>query len=96
MYSIQTAWTAPENCSSSTGMENNTEDQFLMYPNPVKDQLFIELVGTTTIQIYSVHGEVVLDQTGISGTSVVDVNGFAPGVYLIRMGAGVTHKFIKE
>ncbi|GAA0876892.1 hypothetical protein GCM10009118_33020 [Wandonia haliotis] len=96
MYSIQTAWTAPENCSSSTGMENNTEDQFLMYPNPVKDQLFIELVGTTTIQIYSVHGEVVLDQTGISGTSVVDVNGFAPGVYLIRMGSGVTHKFIKE
>jgi len=56
------------------------------YPNPVKDQLNIELNAPkpVTIEVYNILGKKVMDHVHEGKTSVMNVENLLSGVYFIR------------
>ena len=68
-----------------------------VYPNPVKDKLFISGNETPiTVAIYNVLGKEVLS---IKNTNNINVQALPSGVYMIRISDGVhqtNRKFIKN
>jgi len=68
-----------------------------VYPNPVSDELIIELDGNkedVTFEILNSIGNVVLKGSLIEKT-VVQTNSLAPGLYLIKLENGKTFEFKK-
>ena len=76
------------------------ENEFVLYPNPAKDLLHIEVkneIEMTSISIYNMLGQVVLTTTNPSNT--IDVSNLKTGNYFIKVTtdkAIATSKFIKE
>jgi len=70
---------------------------FKIYPNPVKDKLFIQgLLNPTKISVYNVLGKLLLSNT-IS--SEIDVNNLQSGIYIIKIvdkQKEIVRKFIKN
>ncbi len=70
-----------------------------MYPNPVKNQLYIDWNGVSEASLYNAYGKLVGTYKNLSGHSVLDMSSFAKGVYLIRFkenGTILSRKFIKN
>jgi hypothetical protein len=63
-----------------------------IYPNPVRDKLYIENVHEETIQVFDVSGKLILD---VKNTGIIDVSKFQKGVYFLKTGRK-TNKFIKQ
>ena len=82
---------------SSLSTEDNTMNIIKVYPNPVKDKLFISGNETPiTVAIYNVLGKEVLS---IKNTNKINVQALPSGVYVIRISDGVgqtNRKFIKN
>ena len=82
---------------SSLSTEDNTMNIIKVYPNPVKDKLFIS--GNKTpiaVAIYNVLGKEVLS---VKNTNNINVKALPSGVYVIRISDGVgqtNRKFIKN
>jgi len=76
---------------------NLNETLFSIYPNPVKDKLFIQgLSNPSKVSIYNVLGKEVLS---IKNTNNINVQGLPRGVYVIRISDGVrqiNRKFVKN
>src|SRR5690606_28661229 len=88
--------------TTATGMDKiSNEDGVFLYPNPAKDKLHINLTQTRTVlEIYNLKGQKILQTTLQKQQEVIDINSFAPGVYLLRFtddkGRAVSRKLIKE
>lgn len=82
-----------EDCS--LGVEDNYADSFNLYPNPVRDILYIEAIEVPMIvEIYSTAG--ILIET--TSNLYIDVSDLASGLYFIKVsmqGRNSTKKFIK-
>jgi FtsP/CotA-like multicopper oxidase with cupredoxin domain len=63
-----------------------------VYPNPVKDKLYVDNVNKETLKIFNVNGQLVLN---VENTGIIDVSMFPKGVYFLRAG-DKTSKFIKQ
>jgi photosystem II stability/assembly factor-like uncharacterized protein len=85
---------------SSTGIVAG-KTNLLIYPNPVSDQLMIEVPGNTKLIPYEIHdafGALVFSGE-VAEKSYVDTKALVPGIYFIQIGiAGqtVNRKFVKE
>jgi len=72
-----------------------------VYPNPVSDELIIEITGNTEkidFELLNSFGQTVLKGNMLE-KSVIPASGFAPGFYLIKLDNGKTYelkKVIKE
>lgn len=65
----------------------NAEEMDLIniYPNPATDQLHISMQNMDAhIRIYSVMGDLIYDKAVTSNTSIIDISGFAAGVYTLK------------
>jgi len=74
------------------------EQGISVYPNPVQDDLFIELDKISDIQIVSFNGEVVYVNNGITSVTI-DVSRFTPGMYILQVKGEdriTQHKIIIE
>lgn len=78
-------------------------NDFTIYPNPVESALHIKTNGAFengTVAIYNLAGELMLQTPLTSQQSLVDVSGFASGMYLLQIKSGnrrmETHKFTKN
>ena len=71
-----------------TSEENVNEietNDIIVYPNPVNDKLYIEiLTQTLTIEIYDVHGRRLLSAIS-SQPSVIDVENLKSGIYFVKI-----------
>jgi len=98
----------PGNCDESYGIvENETENRFIIYPNPVSDILNIvfRFSQRSAIEIASINqqGAILAITQTVPGSSgewleTLDVSSFKPGVYLLRIaldGKIYTKRFIK-
>jgi len=63
-----------------------------IYPNPVKDKLFVENTHEEEIQIFDVQGKLVLKA---DDARIIDVSGLQEGVYFLK-AEHKTSKFIKQ
>jgi Zn-dependent metalloprotease len=97
--------------SETVQIKNNQPDHNLhkldLYPNPVNEKLFfnldIEEDGLTDLSIYTLTGEVVLNDTFEQASemdhAVLNVNNLYPGIYILEVVCNnkrYTSKFIKE
>lgn len=80
-----------------TSIKNQGEKpNWILYPVPAKDQLFVEGVGKVdAFFVYSLDGKLlqqVDNPRGMQGQYVVDVGHLAPGTYLLRISVQQTTK----
>lgn len=70
----------------TSSVPENTGDQISVYPNPVKDQLFITgNFENATIELISSDGRIVYKQTNVSNEKNIDVYNLAKGFYMLRI-----------
>lgn len=79
---------------SGVGLESNVEQFVALYPNPVKDVLFVELKDISRIQILSLSGQVLMDLDAAQ-THQVDLSALSQGVYFVRVN-NETLRFVKQ
>ena len=75
-----------------TGVVENSEYTFSVYPNPVIDNLVIDYAAVEDghIQIFTPMGQLIYDHilTPSSVKHIVPASGLAPGVYFIKFDNG--------
>jgi photosystem II stability/assembly factor-like uncharacterized protein len=80
---------------------DGTEFQCQLFPNPVADQLILEIKGNVVhipFEIYNALGRTVFKGI-VSDRTIVNTSGFIPGLYVLRLtddGLATTRRFIKE
>ncbi|MFK8060373.1 MAG: T9SS type A sorting domain-containing protein [Polaribacter sp.] len=76
--------------SSVLSVDNFTADnsQLLVYPNPAKSSISIELSNSLTIvqvEVYSVLGDKIITQKGLNKSKIgIDVSNLSTGIYFIK------------
>lgn len=77
----------------TTGMEENEAKTLLIYPNPVKDIIFLtNSTDNQNVTIYSATGSVVLKS--VVSNNTIDVRDLSNGVYFIKINNQIA-KIIK-
>lgn len=92
-------WTVTVN--ANVGIEKLTMDDIRMYPNPVKEKLYLEnLEMVDNVSIISITGSSVLLLNTPSPDDEIDMTNFEGGIYFIKFtdidGGVSTKKFVKE
>ncbi len=77
-----------------------TESQFSVYPNPVSNLLYITTpVSNYSILIYNLQGQLISKYLLQSGSQTIDYNSYARGIYIMKIiseNASKTFKIVKE
>ncbi|NQY29427.1 MAG: T9SS type A sorting domain-containing protein [Flavobacteriaceae bacterium] len=90
----------PANCTV-LGIEDEVfEKQVTMYPNPVKDNLYVntDFPEVINIKIYTILGEILLEEK-ITNTTIINTQKFKHGIYLVELTSGnkkITKQLIKN
>lgn len=69
--------------SSALGMDENLVDYFKIYPNPVKDKLYVDKLQGGDIEIYNMAGTLIKTVKSLDKTEL-DISELAPGVYIFK------------
>jgi len=89
----------PTNCNiaSSIKINENNNSIFSVYPNPVKESLYISLSDnySKTILIYDIYGREVKKLITNNSEFTIQVGDLQSGIYLVKIGTQ-TVKFVKE
>jgi hypothetical protein len=76
-------------CSSTQGLETANLSNVIVYPNPTKDLLHIDLSktnGISTAAILDISGKVLVEMRTISSSEITfDMSQFANGIYLLKL-----------
>jgi hypothetical protein len=81
---------------STVGVEALTQTGWNIYPNPVNDRLFIEVVESADMTIVDMTGKIVQSGTLKSGKNELNVSLLTRGVYFIRSESGASVKLVKQ
>ncbi len=87
------------NCSNSanqpvivdlcTGITEISQTLISVFPNPTHDNITIvleqSLLNNTIIEMYDARGRLVLSEKVIDNKTIIDVNSFAKGIYILRI-----------
>lgn len=82
--------------SNGVGISDIPKEFFSYYPNPVSDKLFIESQKEFRVKIYSVSGDLLVDEIN---KEIIDVWNLKSGLYLLKIetdGKVITNKLIKN
>jgi len=66
-----------------------------VYPNPVKDKLFVELKENSAVKIVDAFGKIVQVHNLTQGINTLSVATLPEGFYFIQTSSGRAMKFIK-
>ncbi|PLX09528.1 MAG: hypothetical protein C0596_03070 [Marinilabiliales bacterium] len=70
---------------STTEIKEDIISELSIYPNPAKDEIFVEgLKSNTELQIYNVAGVLIEDYT-LNNKNSINISDFNPGMYLLRV-----------
>lgn len=75
--------------------EELAADKLLVFPNPAKDQLTIQLAGAFDVQLYNAYGHLLSSQKDIQETAVLATHIYPSGYYFIHIQQG-SHFLIKK
>lgn len=85
---------------SILNVEDISENNFTLYPNPVQDILNIKTtIANYTVEIFNVQGQMIYKNEKKSNNTTVNYSNFANGIYLIRLTsqeASQTVKIVKQ
>jgi len=72
----------------STGLEKASESEIILYPVPLKDKLFIStsnMILPKSVTICSISGTEVYSTEITNSITVVDMNKFPSGLYIVKI-----------
>jgi len=72
------------NYTLSSAIKQNNVQSSIVYPNPAKGQVYIDVNNPTNIAIYSVTGELLKQQLVTPSKNFIDVSDLKTGVYFIK------------
>jgi len=75
--------------------ENYALNNLLTYPNPTKEELFVQSKINGEIKIYSVLGVLMLQEEKTTANHRMDVSKLPAGMYILRL-KNTSKKFVKE
>jgi len=77
--------------------ENLSPDLFDVYPNPISNELTIELKETTEMISFEIFNSIgqIMHKGSLVEKTVVQTKSFSPGVYVIKLENGKTYEFKK-
>lgn len=78
----------PQICGAGAGVETIAPVvDFKMYPNPAQASVTIEWKNTAnfTVNLLDVSGRMIVSKKGQSGKTMINVEGFTPGMYFIEL-----------
>ncbi|MBN1820335.1 MAG: T9SS type A sorting domain-containing protein [Prolixibacteraceae bacterium] len=83
-----------EKLNSSVPVHKTSD--FVIYPNPAENEVFVKVSEPTNIAIFSLTGKMVLQKTVNSSRESINISNLKTGMYLVRAmnGSGVTKKLI--
>jgi hypothetical protein len=73
-------------------LNNNT---LQVYPNPAEDRLWLNTSEPISVRLVDLNGQVVLDETFLSGLTPIMVSQYKRGIYLLEINNLSQHKFVK-
>ncbi|MCU4163421.1 glycosyl hydrolase [Carboxylicivirga caseinilyticus] len=76
-----------------TGLGESKYKGLNVYPNPVKDILYIDLTDELNVQVIDMAGQTVIEEMV---NASIDLSKLSPGVYLIKVGEEYLQKIIKQ
>jgi uncharacterized delta-60 repeat protein len=85
-------------CESNIGLAENNNEHFLIYPNPASSSITVLLQTentNSTLNIYSVSGQKLLEKQNLGKTTKIDISNFSKGIYFLEIG-NVRQKFVVE
>ena len=92
--------------SGSVGIQENenTALKYLIYPNPAKDNLIIELKGNkiiqnTSLSIYNIQGQLLKQFAIKESKTEIDIQSFSTGIYIVKVNnekENFVSRFVKE
>jgi hypothetical protein len=97
---IRNSENAPLACCGSVGIEDITQQQVKIYPNPASNKLYMELSHLSlfqTVKVYNLLGSEVI-KTALQG-NFIDISRLLPGVYVLEVAGNRTiarTKFVIE
>ena len=75
--------------TSGVGISDENQSLITVYPNPMKEQLFIGgMIQGYKVTICNAGGKVMLQEQELDNTAVIDVSDFAAGLYIIKVADG--------
>ncbi len=89
-------------CDITTGLSNvSTEVDVEVYPNPVQNEVFVNLktLGVADVSLLDISGVLIQSSTITSGENSISLEGLESGVYMLKIQSGDafdTHKIVKE
>jgi len=78
------------------GCETTTKNTMTLYPNPVKDRLFVNTNSTATLTLYDITGRIVRRCTINEGTTVINISSIPTGIYYAKMSDGTVRRVVKK
>ena len=69
-----------------------------LYPNPTSGKVVVKAEGMTSVKVYNIVGQCVMEKSGLNGEAVLDMKGWQNGVYFVEVGGtsgSVTEKVVK-
>ena len=69
---------------STTSVTDMVNNDFSIFPNPAKDQLFIKGNGAKSISICNLNGQVIKSMDVTNNLTVVNLNSFPKGIYIVK------------
>ena len=88
------------NLEYTEGVEEQSGDKTLIYPNPVSDKLTVEAQGAIgTVEIYNLMGAMVYSQKNCANKVEINTADLQSGIYFIRLmndKVSETRRFVKE
>jgi len=69
----------------ATGVFDPASSYIRIYPNPAKDFIRMENIPGATVTLFNTKGQILLNRESGSGNMLLNVSGFARGIYFIRI-----------
>ncbi|NDP19594.1 MAG: T9SS type A sorting domain-containing protein [Paludibacter sp.] len=79
----------------STDIPDRKINLLTIYPNPVVDNLTVELIKNSDITIFNTTGQLLMQKQLNSGTNVLNLNTLSKGLFFVKIG-DKTIKLIKD
>jgi Secretion system C-terminal sorting domain len=70
--------------------------EFMIFPNPVGDEATISTTHDNEMNVYDVHGRLVLSKFLNAGQNPISMTELSTGIYFLLLQNGERYKFIKE
>ena len=80
----------------STSSKTIASNQLSVYPNPVVNDLTVNLTSTNVkVAIYNALGQKMMEKVSIGHLAKFNVSSLQKGLYFVKLSDGATQKFIK-